>query len=114
MGRTFIVMDEGYYSKAFSVDVVADTDVMAVNVQYGKGAVVIECMFGWNGDNTLGFVKENFADDCPIGDFYAAIAEAPESAYRLVSVGSDGTCAEYGTLEIPGLIPYTETQICWR
>ena len=115
MGRTLIVMDEGYYTReVMSLIVPEDESAMCVHAQFGKPAVVIECMFCWDGDNTLGFVRENFDEDSAIGEFYTAIAEAPLSMYRLVSVSDDGSSNAFGNLEIPGLIPYTQKQICWR
>ena len=115
MERTIIVVDKDfYYAHGLNDKVIADTDVMDVNIQFGKPAVVIECMFCWDGDNTLGFVRENFDEDSAIGEFYTAIAEAPLSMYRLVSVSDDNSSRAFGNLEIPGLIPYTQTQICWR
>ena len=115
MERTIIVVGKAYYYEhGLNAKVIADTDVMNVNIQFNKPAVVIECMFGWEGDNTLGFVRENFDEDSAIGEFYTAIAKAPLSMYRLVSVSDDNSSRAFGNLEIPGLIPYTETQICWR
>lgn len=47
-------------------------------------------------------------------DFMGEIIHAALSMYRLVSVSDDTSSRAFGNLEIPGLIPYTETQICWR
>lgn len=115
MDKTIIVMDAVYYAGNVMQHIAEEGEaLMCVHYQFGKPAVVIECSFSWQGDNTLGFVRENFDEDSAIGEFYTAIAEAPLSMYRLVSVSDDNSSRAFGNLEIPGLIPYTETQICWR